>query len=343
MKPILNALLVLLTVSPLAAAQLLRIHVDAPARVVDGERIHAKVMVETGETARIAPLEQGRNVMLSIRPIRDDHQRRCVSHEARIPSEFGADEPALTITRHAGAALDVDVLDEYPLGLPPGEYELTAAYAGARSAPVRFTVVAPADAENGAYREFATLCAALVKSDRTAAAPALTFALRNPQFPYVAGLLQLAARRSEGATRRDIDAYLVQHFQGTAFAADAALDEKTNQRRDAEVAAAEAYRAEAAQRLETADPDEVLAFQRLGSIVDANGFAAFEQFLAKHPRSEFAPDVLYAMLGAAEQGILPGDAKIADRDAVVQTLRGRLVSAYPRSFRAQQVARSPHD
>lgn len=330
--------LMLLTAIPATAAAPLRVKLEVPAVVLDTTPVRARVTIEAAETIAARSMDENRTVTLRIHQVREDEGRRCVSEETFIPSAPSARVPLMVLPAGERAAREIDALADYPLGLPPGEYELVAVYSspaaeGATwhgtiaSDPVRMQVRRPS--ANPEYAEFDGTCAALVRGDRRAASAALQFAQHYPAFAFNEGLLSLAAHRSEGTVRHDIDTVLQRSFAGSPAAADAALDDASMSRRAVALAAAEQHRAAIAQELQLhGDSEDARAFRRIGTITDAASYARYAAFVEHYPHSAFAADVLYGMLVAVEEGVVRGEAS---------PLRSRLSAEYPHSYRAQQL------
>lgn len=347
-------LLVLLAIANVASASdlsPLSLRVEVPSHVVDGSALHARVILEASASVTVPEAQYPRTVTILIRSVRDDRTRQCLVHHAIIPQAWNAAGRSVLLGPGAGAPLDVDLLFEYPLGLPPGEYELTARYLApatngaswsgtieSQAAP--FVIVAPSGADSSAYREFCALCAALVRADRDAAAPALAYIKSHPHFAYGSGLLLLAAQRSEGAIRQEIDSYITDHLKGSSAAEAASSDIRSMADRDAAVAAAERYREEAARQLQAATSEEVRALQRLGTIIDSSGFAKREEFLSRFPRSYFAPEIVVSMIVAVEEGIMPPGKSVEQRENVLRELKARVMREYPGSVQSKRLAGS---
>jgi hypothetical protein len=321
-----------------AVAAPLIVQLEVPAQVDDATPVQGRVRIVSEEGAILPAPSRGSTLTLSVRLIASTGQRQCVVERRGVPASLAPDAPTLTLAPGAATVVDVDVLADYPLGLPPGEYVLQATYAGVKSAPARLLVTVPAGATSGAYHEFSTICAALVRWDRAAAGPALAFAQNHPQFLFTRGLLDLASTRSEGSLRQKITSYLRERFAGSLEAQAALLDEEGMERRAATFAEAERHRAMLAQALENAPMDERIALQQLGTISAGDDFAGYESFLARYPRSVAAPDVLYGMMIAVEEGITPRGIDANDRGKLLQVLRERLQREYPRSDRAHQLS-----
>jgi hypothetical protein len=321
----------------------IQVSIDMPARVQDATPLHAQVTLTNNSkgSLSVAPLQQDLTLFARIVPVQDYRTGKCHSRTVRTGAAAVA-AGRIPIAARGELSADLDLLDPYPFGLPPGRYRLFVDYRdGARKAtsePVEFEVVIPPGEE---YQSFLQTCRALSQGGG-GADQALQFVKAHPRFFFADELLTAARNRADGEPRMELNQLILARNASPQAVEYAERDLRDLATRSKELAAyakhVEEFRA---QLKDASNAAAARDFQQLGTILDTAGFDRHEQFLRNHPGSFFAAEALHGMIEAISQGVLPRGSVTADADRLLIRYYDRLLRSDTRNYWVQRAQRDP--
>lgn len=320
---------------------LIAVRVELPSTVVDGERIVARVTVTNSADRELSVAVPAPGVTLfsRITPLEDFGSGKCHGRVVRDARQSGS---AMTLAPRGSARAEVDLLSEYPFGLPPGRYRVVIEYrqgnVRAASAPLDLRID-PADSP--AYRSFLEICRQF-RSGADATVPTVAFVKSHPTFPFTDALLDFARGRAKGMTRMELNRLILERTASpeSVERAERDVDDMAGRSQDLAEYAAYIERLRASMN-DPANGPVVREYRQLGTILAPGDFAAHQQFLREHSRSFLAPDVIHAIIAAIEQGVLPPGARPADADRLLVEYYGALLREDERNYFVQKAKRDP--
>lgn len=348
-----SVLLIISLLTAGAAQAAVHVSLDLPRTIEDAKPVQAAVTITNNgsDALKIVPSD----VRLAVTWIEQAAPKPCFMR--RYATVNALSDRSVTIQPGRSERLMIDLLRDYPTGLPLGRYSVTAVYLIApgnsvRSEPAALNVIKPTGAAD--YDAFTVACAAFGRAisresgmsrdqRQEDAAIILDFARNHPRFLFARVLLERAMLIADEPERGQIAELLMNQYPGTEEAEGAAIDvRRMRERKESlagqrEVDTAWSTCAESLARPENASA--AAAVQQLGSILDDAGWVRYENFLSRFPTSCYAPEALYSMIAAAENGILPHGHPAAERDTFVKSLLQRLAANYPNSARAKELSR----
>ena len=333
-------------VASVAAAQQpvrIQVSIDMPTRIQDATPLHARVTLTNNAKGAITVSQPKQDVTLFARilPVQDYHTGKC--HSRTVSSGVVRGALARTsIASRGELSAELDLLDPYPFGLPPGRYRLFVDYRdGAQrvtSEPVEFEIVAPAGEE---YQSFLQSCHALSQGG-AAADQAIQFVKAHPRFFFADALLDAARNRADGETRMELNQLILAREASPQSVEHAERDLRDLAARSKELAAYAKYVEEFRVQLKNASNAAAARdFQQLGTILDTTGFDRHEQFLRKYPNSFFAAEALHGMIEAISQGVTPRGSAASDSDRLLVRYYGQLLRSDAHSYWVQRAQRDP--
>ncbi len=328
----------------------LRLAVHVPEQVLDGAPFVAAIEltnVSNGPVTVQAP--DSNNVSFDVALQQDFGTGKWVLHPVGGHSLTSSHKYKLLLAGQSVTA-QLPVFRDYPMGVAPGEYTISALYSPSPDAnasvwtgtltsrPGRMTIAAP---KTETYDAFLSVSRAAANHEPRVAARALEFAREYPSFAYSAQLLVELAQSADVQTAAQIAQFLAMTYPGSEFAEQGRYIAASVAQRTTDRDAYERYMSEL--RLYAAAPENQAVMQearKLGTIVRPEHYETAESFVRKFPSSPMAAEALWSIIDAVQHGVYPPGYSAADRDVLLACYYRQLLALQPESYWAKQAAKS---
>ncbi len=329
---------------------ILRLSIRLPEQVLDGSALIAEVELTNVSVRPISvQVPDEANVNFQVAMQRDFGTGKWVLHLVGGHLLAARHEERVLLAGQSVIAR-LAVLRDYPMGVAPGEYDISAAYnafAEAQSSTwtgtlssrsARMTVAAPRTA---AYDEFLAVSRAAANHEAGSAGRALDFAREQPAFPYAAPLVLELASSTDAQTASEIAQFLATAYPGSEFAEQGRLIAASVLQRASDRDAYARYVRELQVYAQAPENQAVMSEARkLGTILRPEHYETAEAFVRRFPSSPMAGEALWSMIDGIEHGVYPSGHSATDRDALLARYYRQLLTLHPESFWAKQATKS---